>query len=176
MKCPYCQNIIDDDSRYCDQCGTQLMFCPGCAQPKKGSSCPRCGEMLIPGEKFFAGSGSNAGTPTPKPTPKPIDLDNMLNFDHLKSKELKLVGEGMNLSLKEGEFGRKCGVYPEFSSIPTISGRHGKIEKAGAAWRITDLGSTNGTYIDGQRLQAGKPYDLKEGMRVRIANLNFTVK
>ena len=21
MKCPYCQNIIDDDSRWCDQCG-----------------------------------------------------------------------------------------------------------------------------------------------------------
>ena len=28
MKCPYCQNIIDDDSRWCDQCGKELMFCP----------------------------------------------------------------------------------------------------------------------------------------------------
>lgn len=36
MKCPFCQGVIDDDSRYCDLCGKHLMFCPECRQPKKG--------------------------------------------------------------------------------------------------------------------------------------------
>ena len=47
MKCPFCQGVIDDDSRYCDLCGKHLMFCPECRQPKKGTSCPRCGELLV---------------------------------------------------------------------------------------------------------------------------------
>ena len=53
MKCPFCQGVIDDDSRYCDLCGKHLMFCPECRQPKKGTSCPRCGELLISAEEFF---------------------------------------------------------------------------------------------------------------------------
>ena len=35
MKCPFCQGVIDDDSRYCDLCGKHLMFCPECRQPNK---------------------------------------------------------------------------------------------------------------------------------------------
>lgn len=54
MKCPFCQGVIDDDSRYCDLCGKHLMFCPECRQPKKGTSCPRCGELLISAEEFLA--------------------------------------------------------------------------------------------------------------------------
>lgn len=53
MKCPFCQGVIDDDSRYCDLCGKHLMFCPECRQPKKGTSCPRCGELLISAEEFL---------------------------------------------------------------------------------------------------------------------------
>ena len=164
MKCPYCQSLIDDDSRYCDQCGTKLMFCPSCAQPKKGSSCPRCGEVLVSGDEFFD-------------APKKKNPMDFLDFGVLRNTSLSLVGEGMSLELKEGEFGRKCGVYPEFSKVPTISGRHGKIMKSGSgSWAIVDLGSTNGTYVDGSRLQAGQPCELKAGMSVKIANLKFTVK
>lgn len=90
---------------------------------------------------------------------------------------LWLEGEGMRLEIKEGEFGRKTGMYPEFGRIPTISGRHGRIEKSGLyGWNIYDLGSTNGTFINGQRLEAGKAYELRTGMLVKIATLKFIVK
>lgn len=52
MKCPFCQGVIDEDSRYCDLCGKHLMFCPECRQPRKGVSCPRCGEDLVSAEEF----------------------------------------------------------------------------------------------------------------------------
>lgn len=191
MKCPYCQSIIEDDSRYCDQCGTQLMFCPSCGIPKKGSSCPRCGEVLIPGPQFFSGKASApaapaptpapapAPAPKPAPAPAPVSAVNDAFSSALNSvnSTLWLEGEGMKLEVKAGEFGRKTGIYPEFGRVPTVSGRHGRIEKSGLfGWQIIDLGSTNGTFINGQRLEAGKAYELKQGMSVKIATLNFTVK
>ena len=42
MKCPYCQNIIDDDSRWCDQCGKELMFCPSCREPGRARAAEKC--------------------------------------------------------------------------------------------------------------------------------------
>lgn len=188
MKCPYCLSIIEDDSRYCDQCGTMLMFCPSCGVPKKGSSCPRCGEVLIPGAQFFSSNNvapapkpapAPAPKPTPTPTPAPASAVDSAFSSALNSvnSTLWLEGEGMRLEIKEGEFGRKTGMYPEFGRIPTISGRHGRIEKSGLyGWNIYDLGSTNGTFINGQRLEAGKAYELKTGMLVKIATLKFIVK
>ena len=35
MKCPFCQGVIDDDSRYCDLCGKHLMFCRSAGSPRK---------------------------------------------------------------------------------------------------------------------------------------------
>jgi ABC transport system ATP-binding/permease protein len=35
---------------------------------------------------------------------------------------------------------------------PLVSRRHARIERAGALWSVTDLGSTNGTYVNGLRV------------------------
>lgn len=35
---------------------------------------------------------------------------------------------------------------------PLVSRRHARIERAGSQWSVTDLGSTNGTYVNGRRL------------------------
>jgi len=36
----------------------------------------------------------------------------------------------------------------------SVSGRHARIEFDGVAWAVTDLGSTNGTWLNGGRLAA----------------------
>jgi len=36
----------------------------------------------------------------------------------------------------------------------SVSGRHARIEYDGVAWAVTDLGSTNGTWLNGDRLAA----------------------
>ena len=163
MKCPFCQGVIDDDSRYCDLCGKHLMFCPECRQPKKGTSCPRCGELLVSAEEFFAAhnqgeasvqtaapkSAGQAESAGPKPSEK-IDFSQI--FDAL----LTLKGEDMTLYVKEGEFGRNGGIFPELGSYKYVSGRHGKLAFEDGEWKICDLGSTNGTAIDGVRLEKDK--------------------
>jgi hypothetical protein len=46
---------------------------------------------------------------------------------------------------------------------PTVSGVHAEIIWDGGCWRVQDLGSRNGTFVDGRRLAAGEQAALSEG-------------
>ena len=87
-----------------------------------------------------------------------------------------LVGNGWRLTLQPGQFGRAGGIWPELGTCPYVSSRHGTISGDAGNWNITDIGSTNGTFVDGVRLQTGVATPLKKGARVRIATLDFTVE
>lgn len=52
------------------------------------------------------------------------------------------------------------------------SSRHAKITRQGRTVVIEDLGSTNGTYLNGQAL--GGPQPLHDGDRIRIGDSEFT--
>lgn len=160
MKCPYCKETIDDDSYYCDQCGKEMRFCPECGKPKQGTTCAACGADLVSAKEFHAPSQD-----VPQSTRATSDQPSFL------------VGNGWRLPLKPGVFGRTGGIYPEFSSQPYISGRHGEIfhNKKGE-WGICDLDSTNGTFIDGIRLEPNKAYLLKKGQQLTIATTIFVVE
>jgi adenylate cyclase len=45
---------------------------------------------------------------------------------------------------------------------------HARIEEAGGRWNVLDLGSVNGTLVNGERLAAGVPRPLAEGDDIRI--------
>ncbi|MBQ7272192.1 MAG: FHA domain-containing protein [Bacteroidales bacterium] len=158
IQCPDCRQMIPDDSAFCDQCGKELKWCPECRRPKRGTECPVCGSDLIPGRKYLSGDHSKPSSVTPGPD---------------RVSPAALVGNGWRLTLQEGPFGRRGGIWPELSSCPYVSGNHGKILKSGADWLIEDSGSTNGTYVNGARIQRQA---LKKGDRVRIATLDFTVE
>lgn len=167
MKCPYCQNIIEDDSRWCDQCGKELKFCPACRVPRKGNSCPACGELLISAKQFFSPGTQDSRTPYAEP---PAQAS--------AQPALRLSGNGMLLSVREGVFGRRGGIMPELASCNYVSGTHGELKFFADknCWGIKDCGSTNGTFIDGNRLEKNKWYILRAGSRLRIATLDFTVE
>jgi FHA domain-containing protein len=54
---------------------------------------------------------------------------------------------------------------------PTASRRHAALERRGGRWHVADLGSTNGTYINGRRVTAPTP--LQRGDELRFANARF---
>ncbi len=170
IQCPDCRQMIPDDSAFCDQCGKELKWCPECGRPKRGTECPVCGSDLIPGRKYLASPVTPGPSVTPAPSSPVISSGGEAGVEKSPS---ALVGNGWRLTLQEGPFGRRGGIWPELSSCPYVSGNHGKIVKSGADWVIEDSGSTNGTYVNGARIQRQA---LKKGDRVRIATLDFTVE
>ena len=91
---------------------------------------------------------------------------------------LRLSGSGMSLMVRDGVFGRRGGIFPELSSCGYVSGTHGELKFSTGqnCWTIRDLGSTNGTFIGGTRLEKDRWYVLKAGDSLRIATLDFTVE
>ena len=168
IQCPECRQMIPDDSAFCDQCGKELNWCPECKRPKRGTECPVCGSDLIPGRKYLAGDYAE-----PAASSSPSSVISSGSAGGVEKSPAALVGNGWRLTLQEGPFGRRGGIWPELSTCQYVSGSHGNIVKAGADWVIEDVGSTNGTYVNGARIQRQA---LKKGDRVTIATLEFTVE
>lgn len=57
---------------------------------------------------------------------------------------------------------------------PKASSHHAEIRSTGQGYNLTDLGSTNGTFVNEQRLATGVPYALNPGDRVRIGDTTYT--
>ncbi len=55
---------------------------------------------------------------------------------------------------------------------PEISRRHARIEREGSGWRVVDLRSTNGTWVNGERIETAR---VTVGDEVAFAGLRFAV-
>jgi len=56
-----------------------------------------------------------------------------------------------------------------------ISRTHAMIRKTRDGYQITDLNSSNGTWLENQRLVPQKPYAVESGDRIRLGRLNVLV-
>lgn len=229
IQCPECRKMIPDDSAYCDQCGKELKWCPQCKRPKRGTECPLCGSILVPGRQYlgggsgvsggsgasggsgfsgvsgasgvsgggaggFGGSGGALGGGAPFGGASGTSggasgggaafgaasggasgggsgVSGGVSGGGIVP--TALVGNGWRLILQEGPFGRTGGIWPELASCRYVSGNHGRISKTAAGWQVEDCGSTNGTFVNGVRIQK---QTLKRGDILRIATLDFTLE
>ena len=174
MKCPFCKATLDDDSWFCDQCGKELKFCPECRQPKRGTECAACGADLVSAKVFFAPKPSANAKPASKPSAQPETPLSQQPKPAVAVPQT-LEGDGFQLTLKEGIFGRTTGVYPEFGTQIYISGQHGELRCVDGQWQIRDLGSRNGTFVNGMKLNPNVWTDLHVGDQLKIATTKFTV-
>ncbi len=186
IQCPECRNMIPDDSAFCDQCGKELKWCPVCKRPKRGTECPVCGNSLIPGRKYLAMLEAGVSVaPQPQPQPQSSAFNPQPSAPNAGMQPeptvaagtapSALVGGGLRLVLQQGPFGRRGGIWPELSTFQFVSGNHGTITAVPGGWTITDMGSTNGTYINGARLNPGTPAAITIGSKITIATIEFTV-
>jgi pSer/pThr/pTyr-binding forkhead associated (FHA) protein len=54
-----------------------------------------------------------------------------------------------------------------------VSGRHAEIHPNAQGYTLIDLGSINGTFVNGQRLTSNVPYLLKVGDTIRTGQTTF---
>lgn len=70
--------------------------------------------------------------------------------------------------------GRKKEVVDGLVTInPKIGRKHCRIDKNGEQYTVTDLASTNGTFVNGRRLQPGQAQIIRSGDVLRLANTDF---
>ena len=79
----------------------------------------------------------------------------------------------VEIPIEGGVLGRDPARATILLDIGTISGVHCRIEKKGGMWLITDLGSTNGTRVNGQPVLQGQSMAISHGDRIELATAQF---
>lgn len=69
---------------------------------------------------------------------------------------------GIDIKVKDGDIiGRDAVGQEVFSAFKTVSREHARITYKDSKWFIEDLNSTNGTYINGNRIPSNKKIELR---------------
>ena len=160
-----------------------------------GGTCGTCGAVNGPGEKYCEDCGAaldDSGVSSPIPvsvpdTPPPIapptpsvpSTPQQAVAQAVAGKprlEAQVSGQTFVLSKDENAVGRRSpvdGIFPEVDLteadiVSYISRRHGKIIMGEQGPVYEDLGSSNGSFHNGTRLQQGVQAVLREGDRLRL--------
>jgi len=186
VKCPYCQQEIENDSFYCDQCGEALNTCPSGHGFKKGKICNECGSKLVAASA--SDSSKTMTTSTHNTTPQQVAVSSQNSPVAEKTirpginpvEPRTLVNSALNarLDLKDGGvIGRHAGEYTHvFGSHRQVSRTHARLQKNGTQWMIVDLDSTYGTFLNGNKLDPNTPVGFKIGDTISFDDLIFTVE
>lgn len=124
-----------------------------------------------------------AAPPPAAPAPEPARAAAPANF------RLRHLGSATEIPLSgQAEFlvGRPdpvTGINPEVNLGPldvsrSLSRRHAKLLiDGGRVWVREDIGTTNGTYVNGERIKTGEPVALNPGDRIRfgLVEVDFAV-
>lgn len=80
------------------------------------------------------------------------------------------------IPLEGGILGRSGTIQPEhFQNSQFVSNEHARIQLSPNGYVVVDLGSTNGTKINGMKIVSGKENPIPVGARISVANLDYVV-
>lgn len=96
----------------------------------------------------------------------------LVGIASLQCKEGEDRGNAFRLGKGRAALGRGEGNDIRLND-PTISRTHAEISYDGKNFTINDLGSLNGTYVDGTAVPTGQPRMLRDGAQVKLGNEVF---
>jgi pSer/pThr/pTyr-binding forkhead associated (FHA) protein len=83
---------------------------------------------------------------------------------------LSRAADGRVLPVQSGYIlGRGGHAAAFFEDSATVSRQHAQIHFQDGVWNIEDLGSTNGTWINGRRAEPGRPHVIKKGDTISLS-------
>jgi ABC-type multidrug transport system ATPase subunit/pSer/pThr/pTyr-binding forkhead associated (FHA) protein len=130
------------------------------------NNCPHCGKQLTRPDASFC---TNCGAPLKGEAGQTITTVHGGSLAkiivHLPGKET----QEEFLSKAVTTLGRRRSNMIQVLS-PIVSGEHAKIELTRKGHAITDLNSTNGTYVNGRRLEPGRPHLLASNDIIRFSD------
>ena len=176
--CPTCKEEIDDDSRYCDQCGQALLYCNQCGRVGVGRRCTYCGGlMVVPGKE--AQQSENVAS-VGYATYGSIRPDESRPGAQGGMPVLTLANDSLNIrivAMNGAIIGRRKGPYTQFFEKQAyVSGTHAQlIFKPETGWCVVDKHSSNGTKLNQRQIQPDVEMTLNNGDVLALANVNLQV-
>jgi Inner membrane component of T3SS, cytoplasmic domain/zinc-ribbon domain len=173
----FCDGWVFDGRDACSVGGSPE-FVPAEAGYVQGVRCRHCGHENELGAHFCA----SCGVPLSRDEADTSnlaglgDLVEMLEADHDLAEVLAELpdGEGMLLVQRGPNAGSRYWLEASLTTVGrhadtevfledmTVSRRHAVIRRGDEGYEITDVGSLNGTYLDGQRIDTADLYHLAE--------------
>jgi NADPH-dependent 2,4-dienoyl-CoA reductase/sulfur reductase-like enzyme/pSer/pThr/pTyr-binding forkhead associated (FHA) protein len=158
---------------------------PAAAEPAPPASEPAAPEPAVPAASAYEPPPPAAAPPPPAPQPPatpavpPAPPVPDSPSATTPSREVRLVvesgplvGLAFELSPPSVVVGRNPDADVSLSE-PTVSWQHARLTAHGAAWTIADIGSTNGTRVNAERIEPGREIAIDPGAEVRFGEITL---
>lgn len=166
IKCPFCQAVHVDNTIFCNECGTYLL-----------DDDSRVTDPLGTGEISWVGGKDEEMVGHPQAqNAGPVTI-------RLRIGERKREVEAdLTKAIHLGRLDPASDVFPEIDLSNDgglekgVSRRHARVLKREGAVVVEDLGSINGTFINGKRLAPYLPEALQSGDQLQLGRLLIEVE
>jgi len=166
IECPSCGRQHRPGTLFCSECGVYLLT----GGPLRTEPLPES-ELPTARADPWAGAG---GAPTPE-SGKAAALSVIMSSSGRKV-SLPAGGEAVL-----GRLDATRGVFPDVDLTPDggleggVSRRHARVHQQKSQFFIEDLGSANGTFLNGQRLTPYLPHPLRDGDEVQLGRVRLRI-
>jgi FHA domain len=171
IRCPVCKHEEYEGTLYCSECGNQLW--EGTPRPDEGSATTqRFGPRELAEQLSSEPQPGEAAAPW---TGEPQQI-----IVRVQGNAQPIYLQGLN-EYKVGRGDPKRGSKPDLDLGPFralemgVSREHALLKRGSQAITVTDLGSTNGTTVNGVRLAPNSPQALRDGDELRLGKLTLHV-
>ena len=179
--CPTCKEEIDDDSRYCDQCGQALLYCNQCGRVGIGRRCTYCGGLMVaPGNEKQQATQMESIASVGYATYGSLRQEDSRPGGQGGMPVLTLANDSLNIrivAMNGAIIGRRKGPYSQFFERHAyVSGVHAQLlYSLDKGWCLVDKHSSNGTKLNQRQIQPDVDMRLNNGDVLAIANVNLQV-
>ena len=179
--CPTCKEEIDDDSRYCDQCGQALLYCNQCGRVGVGRRCTYCGGLMVaPGTDKQQATQMESIASVGYATYGSLRQEDSRPGGQGGMPVLTLANDSLNIrivAMNGAIIGRRKGPYSQFFERHAyVSGVHAQLlYSPDKGWCVVDKHSSNGTKLNQRQIQPDVDMRLNNGDVLAIANVNLQV-
>lgn len=138
-----------------------------------GQPMPNTGQQVVtPGQPIADMNSDRTMRPGATPPPPPP------RQPQAKPGHLVCQNPSIRLGIGDGAIIGRRGSYAQvFAGQGYVSGNHARLQyNASGQFEVVDLGSTNGTFVNGQQLAPNMPRVVNVGDIVKFANLEFAVQ
>lgn len=174
--------------KICNECGTKLVEAKNAAGEFSAALQPTSPAVAVNSQVQSTSAASQTTVAEPAPAgQQPLEAapedtpEKTVRPVAVPAEPKCLVSGALNarLDLRDGAVvGRRTGDYTNvFADRGYVSGSHARLQRNGAGqWEVVDLDSSNGTFLNGQKLAANQPCAFKIGDTIAFYDLKFIVE